>query len=393
MSDESFDDYYWRICTNKTKYDLNWEEIGLILNNESGKEYTSSKWRKNYQMMVKGYTKAIEKNTNAQQELEELEQARIELELEKKKIQTENIYKNRILRTNARVDLMYEKVADAIEKAELNVPEFNALNPVNIDSQWILGFSDIHAFKEFACETNQYSKEILKERMGKLLNRTISIINKENISELIIINGGDNLEGLIRKSQLMALEMSVIDSLLEIQRLLLEWLTQLSKHCKVKYLHITSANHSETRPIGSQAGEFPAEDLEKVIANYLKDMTRNNERIEVIVPKDTYYILEILDFKAIVAHGHGIKSQEQWIKDKVMRLRTFIDFGIFGHTHHESIKTIGENGDIDYEILRLPSIVGTDKYAESILKGSKSAGVMFKFERGIGRTEEKKIIL
>ena len=65
----------------------------------------------------------------------------------------------------------------------------------------------------------------------------------------------------------------------------------------------------------------------------------------------------------------------------------------FGHLHHGEIKTIDEGIDNDCEIIGLPSIIGTDGFADSLLEGSKPSAVLFRFEQGKGRNQENKFIL
>jgi hypothetical protein len=82
--------------------------------------------------------------------------------------------------------------------------------------------------------------------MSKLLSDTIKVIKKENLDELTVLNGADSVEGMaLRVSQLTALQYGFIDQVIKYARYKVEWLKELSKHVKVKYIHIPSANHTE----------------------------------------------------------------------------------------------------------------------------------------------------
>lgn len=398
MSDELIEDYIWRICSNKDsgKYNLTWDEVGEILNIECDEEYTSSKWRKNYQNEKRGYERAIKKNINSDKAIEELKVAKLELEMERKKKQADTVFYNRLLREHSREEMLKEKVVDAIKNTEkIPLPEFKHINTdANGNISYLLGFSDVHAYKIFKSLTNEYSKEILEARMSELMAETIKIVKSENISELVVVNGGDDLEGILRVSALSILELGVVDTVVEYRRFMAKWLSDLSNHVKIKYIQMISSNHTEQRPLNTRAGQMPKEDFEKDIANYIKDILSTNDRIEVVIPTEAHYHLKIADKDILIHHGHGIGNPKTYLDSMSRKLKVWFSTLILGHLHTEEIKTVYEDIDGgDVEILRLPSIVGTCEYADSINKGSKSAGLMIGFSKEKGRVREYKFIL
>lgn len=397
MTDETIDDYVWRICSNKDsgKYELTWDEVGNILNRESDEEYTSSKWRKNYQNEKRGYERAIESKINSDDAINELRLAKMELEMERKKKQTEGIFVNRVLREHSRADLQKEKVAEAIQNAgKMPLPEFKQLKSDNGEISYLLGFSDVHAYKIFKSLTNEYSKSILESRMAELMQEVIKVVNNENVNQLVVINGGDDLEGILRISALSILEIGVIDTVVEYRRFMAKWLSDLSKHVKVKYIQMISSNHTESRPLNTRAGQMPKEDFEKDIANYIKDVLDNNDRIEVIIPTESHYHLQLCGKDILIHHGHGIGNPKTYLDSMSRKLKVWFSTLIVGHLHSEEIRTFYEDIDGgDVEMVRLPSIVGTCEYADSINQGSKSAALMLGFNEKKGRVREYKFIL
>ena len=398
LSDESEDDYIWRICSNKDNgiYNLTWDEVGQILNEEFDEEYSSSKWRKNYQVMKKGYDRAIAKNIDAEKALKEINLAKIELEMAAKKKQTEAIYANRVLREHAREEMLKDRVVEAIQRADkIPLPEFEALQISKIgNSEYLLGISDIHAYKMFTSITNTYSKAILEQRMAELLLEIKKIVISEGLEHITILNGGDNFEGILRESALTMLELGVMDTVVEFRRFMAKWIVDLSKVVKVKYIHLISSNHGEIRLLNMRAGQMPQEDFEKDIASYIKDITDNNDRIEVIVPETDYYHLQIAGQDILCHHGHGIGNPKKYIDSMSRKLKVWFSTLIVGHLHSEEIKTFYEDIDGgDVELVRLPSIIGTCTYADKINEGSKSAALVLRFTEGKGRDREYKVIL
>ncbi len=398
LNDESSDKYIYRMCRNKDigKYDLTWKQVGDILNEQLEEEFTESKYRKEYQAMQRGMDLVVKENVTVDEQIEEFRLAKMEAELATKEKQTETVYYNRVFREHGREQMLKKRVVTAIENADkLPLPVFIPLREnKGRKSEFLLGVSDVHAYKKFISLTNEYSKEILEDRMANLLLEVKEIVVEQNIEEITVLNGGDSLEGLLRVSALGMLELGVIDTVVEFRRFMASWLKDLSAFVKVKYIHLISANHSETRPLNTRAGQMPGEDFEKDIANYIQDILSENKRIEVIVPELGFHEWSMSGYEFIGHHGHGLSSNPEKFIDKMSRKRRkFYDYGIFGHLHTESIKTIDEGLTNDCEILRLPSIVGSCTFADSILKGSKASAVMFRFTENKGRDREYKFIL
>lgn len=398
MSDEQKDDYIWRVCENKDQgiYNLTWDEVGEILNEELVENYKSSKWRKNYQVMKKGYDRAIQKNVNVERALEELKLAKIEAKMAAKESQTEAIYTNRVLREHAREEMLKNRVVDAIKNADkIPLPKFEPLQLSKVGAkEYLLGLTDIHAYKIFTSITNEYSKDILEQRMAELLVEIKALVESEGLEHITVLNGGDNFEGMLRSSALAMLELGVMDTVVEFRRFVAKWLSDLSKFVRVKYIHLISANHSEIRLLNMRAGQMPQNDFEKDIANYIQDILSNNDRIEVIVPDDVFYHLKIAGQDLLCHHGHGIGNPKTYLDSMSRKLKVWFSSLVVGHLHTEEIKTFYEDIDGgDVELIRLPSIVGSCGFSDKINKGSKSAALVLRYSEDKGRDREYKIIL
>ena len=192
MSDESFETYNFRVCKNKDLglYDLTWKDVSDILNEESGELYNESKWRKDYQIISKYIENNTEMNADSEELVEKLRLAKLELDIAKKQVQTENVFNNKIVREHSRKMLQSEKIVDAIKlTSKIEIPIFDKLQEsVKGKSEYLLAISDIHAYKNFKSITNSYSKAELEERMSMLMNDMKELIIEQNISELTICN-------------------------------------------------------------------------------------------------------------------------------------------------------------------------------------------------------------
>jgi hypothetical protein len=393
--DESLKDYEIRICSNKEKYDLSWDQVADVLNHQRGEKWSESKYRKWYSAFRDGLEYAKNQNMESDEVLNELELKKIELLEERKKLQVVRGEYNKIARDKSRKDLLFEYVSQKIEEVgHLPSPTFQPLETNDGKKAGVLGFGDEHFGKEFVSENNEYNEKIYLERMNKLLTDTVNVIKKEKLDELTVLNGADSVEGMaLRVSQLTALQYGFIDQVIKYARYKVEWLKELSKHVKVRYIHIQSANHTELRVHGTSRGEMPKEDVERIIAVYIHDMLKDNERIDVPMYDDGIVDFEVLNYSMVAAHGHQIKSKKNAIRDLSMLKRKFFDFMYVSHFHHGNTLTVGEGLSHNIEVLQLPSIMGSDEYSDTFFSGAKAGASFDIYEEGKGRTISYNFIL
>ena len=182
---------------------------------------------------------------------------------------------------------------------------------------------------------------------------------------------------------------------MEICRLIAMMLNTLSTYTQIEYYHVPSANHTQIRALGAKANELMDEDLEYLIGNYIKDLCKNNKRINVHLADEgkQYIVVPINGYDVIAMHGHQIKNIENSIKDISMMRREFVDYLLLGHFHAGKQIVAHEGCCNDSEVLVAGSFVGSDPYSDSLFKGSKSSVSIYGFDYVYGHTETHKIIL
>jgi hypothetical protein len=392
---ESALDWQYRLCKNKDTYGLSWDALRDIFNEENGENFSQDKYRKWFYSFSQGVEYAATNNKNSDDVLDELELKKIELLEERKKLQAIRVEYNKIAREKSRKELMYEFVSEKIvEIGHLPSPTFKPLQTSSGKRGAILGFGDEHFGKQFISQNNEYNEEIYLSRMNKLLSETISIIEKENLDEINVLNGADSVEGMaLRVSQLTALQHGFIDQVIKYSRYKVEWLKELSKYVKVNYIHIPSANHTELRLHSSSRGEMPKEDVERIIAVYIHDMLKDNERINVPLYDEGIIDFELLGFSIAACHGHQLKGKKNAIKDISMLKRKFFDYLYVSHFHHGSSLTVGETETHNIEVIQLDSIMGSDEYSDSLMTGAKAGANISIYEEGKGRTVSYNFVL
>lgn len=339
------------------------------------------------------YINKLSSTGNSDNYFKELDVQKREIIKERQKLNATKIEYSRNIRHQSRFELFYENVRDAL--TTLPLPEFYPIDSeLESIKEYVLTIADIHAGANFVSENNEYSLDICKERFQVLLGETIKFVKDNNLSKIKVIELADTIQGLLRISDLKLNESSVVEATVFISRVISQFLNELSAYCFVDYYHVPTANHSQTRPLGTKASEMATEDVEYVISNYIKDVLANNNRVTVNLNSNKEYInIPILDYECIAFHGHQIKNVRDSLKDISQLHRKFYDFVFLAHWHGSSETVVGESIVGDTEVLVCPSFIGSDPYSDSLMKGSKSSCKIFGFDYYHGHTETYKIVL
>lgn len=387
VENESREHYIWRVYSSKVENNLTNKEVAEIINKELDTNCQESYFRgikKNYEI---GYQEALENvkdNNEIKEKIDELKYERMKTRNQKSEL-------NRLLNKHSKFDLFYDNLKESIKT--LPMPKFNELIDYNKnEGSWILTISDIHYNADFISENNIYNREEAKKRFEILLRDAIKLIQKNNINELTILGIGDDIQGLLRLSDIKLNDLSIVDSVVEVSRLIATFLNHLSKYVRIVYRHNIYSNHTQTRPLGSKANVMPSEDLSKIIGNYVKDMLAINDRIKVVLSEKEYAVFELEGQKILFEHGHTERKIENTLAKYSMMTKEFIDIVFLGHFHAGKSYNVGEyNGNS--EIIVAPSFCGSDPYADSLGVGSKAMCQLHKVEKNKGVTETYRIIL
>ena len=313
---------------------------------------------------------------------------------ERKKLQTLNLERSRIDFEESRRDLYFEYIKEAI--TTLPLPDFRPVYSDELkEKDYLLCLADIHYGAKFKSINNEYSPEICGKRFGKLLSEIVDFLQEKRIKTLKIASLGDNIQGLLRISDIKLNDSSVVKAVVNVSRLIAMFLNEVSKYVYVDYYHVPTSNHSQNRNLGTKASELPLEDMEYIIGHYIQDLLRDNDRIKVNLAEEQseFIRIPIYDFNIVAIHGHQIKEVEDAIKKMSLLNRQFIDTLILGH-QHSSKELIGfEARNSDAEILVCPSFIGSDGYSDRLMVGAKPAVKIFGFDPKYCHTETYKIIL
>ena len=397
---ENAEKYLWRIGQAKDSDELalGWNEISKLMNEkfiDDEIDYKgSSAWRKDYRTTKKFFDAGVFDNSDKDKELKD---KKLELEKERKKLQTEKIEYNRWIREDARDEMILESICNAMK----TLPSISRPRPIFIphnlsqEKEYLLCIADAHYGVEFTLpdllgnNINAYSPEIFENRMWKLLDEVISIIRKEDISHLNVWELGDGIEGILRlTSQLMKLRYGIIDSSLRYANFLADWLLELSKYVKISFQMVKDSNHCQLRICNAKKNAFPEENMSKVVLAFLKERLKDVDRITISENPTGFTFDNFCGSYTLGNHGE-MKNFASSVNDFERLYNQQVDYVICGHIHHFKAEEVGKNS----EVIACRSIMGGDPYGASLNRVSNAGASLFVFENGKGKTCEYTIKL
>ncbi len=393
---ESFMDWKLRLITGKIEktLDLDWSEIVQILGLDCSADHLRKTAYGLYEAS-KYFEEKIKDGINEDNIFKELELKKQELEKEKIKVQTERIALNQALREEARFELFIEHAVKAIREVkpiQINTSIYTD-SIENINQSGLLIFADPHYAKEFKIlglygeVINEYSIEIFEKRMWKLLDKTVKIINKEGFKKISVFNLGDELEGILRIGQLMTLKLGLVDSAIAFAYFIAGWLNELSKYVLIDY-YSTEGNHTDVRLLTGKKGDFPQENMSKVIQTLVAEILRDNPNIIIHKNNTDKIFVNIEGFNVLGIHGEE-KNVMQAIRDFSFIYNTQIDYLCTGHKHHAN----SINAGVGKGCIGVGSVIGIDDFSMKLKRTSNPTATFVIFERGIGKVDEKTIYL
>ena len=388
-------EYIWRVGKYVSEGKITWKELANIINEkwrDSEEEYRDeSAYRKPFQSAKSYYEDVFSKMISNEYSNNIAEQKR-ELEIERQKLYATKTEYTRSIRQQSRFELFYENIAK--ELITIEPPRFKTRSYIHNNKCSVLTFCDIHAGAVFKNNTNNYSFNEITRRFEVLLSYMNDYVYKNDISRLKVIGIGDDIQGILRLTDLQINESSVVEATVFVAKTISHFLNELSSVCDIEYYHVPSSNHSQLRPIGTKASELANEDVEYIIGNYIKDVLSENSAITVVTNFGNDYIeVPIFNFNVLVTHGHRIKNIENYVKNISFKNRKFYDTIIVAHFHSGKEIVVGEGKNNDVEVLVCPSFIGTCPYADSLLLGAKASCKIFVFDEKYGHTDTYKIML
>lgn len=241
---ESPEELIFRICSHKNEIGT-WSDVGRVLNELLGENYTEFAYRKKYQSFEKMFSGNQKLFSDNEEVLSEISEQRRELEKEKIKFRDERNAWNKQNRIAART----EQKLDYLEEQLVSMGKVNFSNhttPVTVrgNSDLLITISDIHYGLNYNNYFGTYNSDICKKYLAKYLEKIISIGSRHKARNIHVVMLGDIISGSIHKSIQIANRENVIEQIKGVSELLSSFVYELSNHFAKVTVTSVSGNHS-----------------------------------------------------------------------------------------------------------------------------------------------------
>ena len=316
-----------------------------------------------------------------------LQHEKEEIKKERQKLRDEKLEYNRWLREQSRDELICEKVCEAV-KALQPLPLPPVIDYAQGDTEGVLFFGDTHFGTEYCIKglhgeiINEYSPEIFEQRMEELLAQTVVKAQKEGFSKIRVFSLGDEIDGILRVSQLMKLRYGVVEQTIKYAEYICRWLARLTQYVAVDF-QMVEGNHSELRMISQPKGTFINDNMSQIVREFIKTKLGDNPNFTMKENPSGLIYDNILGYNLLGIHGE-VKNLSNALQAFCNLYNTNLDILVGGHMHHYKSETVGVNKDI----ISVPSIIGIDDYSVSLLRTSNAGASFIVIERNKGVVDQ-----
>lgn len=299
------------------------------------------------------------------------------------------------MREFSRTELICEHIREAIKnmpKIELEKMTDDHPSDKKRERELVVGMGDFHYGADFQVlglygeEINWYNSYVFEKRMSMLMNYIWQICEKEKPEQVTIMIVGDMLDGLLRPSQLQRLEYGVVESAMRLAETLTQWLVDLEQLIQIPIrVAAVRGNHGEIRPLGTKAGQFPEENMERIVMHYLRARFDDDTWIWIMendAPMNM--MIEVCGYQFMLTHGQSMNI-EKMAQDSVNLYNKPIDVFMVGHLHKSQSFQSGIMNGTNIYVERVPSLCGMDPYAQSKGYGAHPGATVILMEAGYGR--------
>ena len=355
-------EYKKRIYLYRDLYDLTWNDIADVINNELNCNYSADKYRKeSYKILDKQASHLLQ----AEDKIFEYKKERVKLNDQRLQI---NALTRLVAREETFKEIAIEAASNISKNKIFDVPK--NINVKNAEKKAILCIGDWHYGLDVDLFYNTYNVDIAVERITTLLNTVLIHLQEHSIDDLYVINLGDMISGRIHLPLRINNRIDTVQQTIEVSEILAEFLNVLSEHTNVNYISV-SDNHSRVEP--NKKESLQTESFARIIDWFLEERLSNNKNIHFIENtfSEDFAIFNV--FEHCVVAVHGDKDPQKGIVDRLNSyLQGHIDLLISAHRHHF---TADENNFTEFYCNG--SLIGQDDYSANLRLNSKPSQLLF----------------
>lgn len=358
----------WRIGNEKSAGiygNITWPEVAEFMNKEfrdSEENYfDSSAYRKRYKNFADAYEELFSKENFADEQMLTMVEQKRELEKAKIKLRDERLDYQKTVREEARkeslVDLVRRVFVDTVVPFDY-YPNYTFSGTSK--DEMVICLSDLHV--GIVCDNywNQFSTNILKERLHKYLDEISEIQRTHSCRKCYLVLGGDNVSGLIHTNLRLQNNENVIQQLKIASEYVGNFVNELVKMEAFEEIEVRSVAGNHSRLSQNKEEHLKGEELDELIPFYLSLMFANSDVVKVYEdsPIDSTINSFTTGSGKLFYIVHGDKdSVSKVVSDLTLMVGKKPDGIIMGHRHHNGLDTTH-----NVKIIQCGCVVGTDDY-------------------------------
>lgn len=358
-SEESITSYSIRLYKNREAYGLTFKEIGKLLNEVTGNNYSEAKYRRPIQhfLEINSYLEQENPTGLDNEQLLEIEGSKLELEKEKIRMRDQRRIMNVKLREMARLEHLKNYLEETVGEIQpIKLPK--AKKKKKSDNEAMVVISDEHIGMKIDSKFNTYNIEIAKERLAKLQKETMNKVEKEDIKKLYIAHLGDGIHGAIHTTARIESEENVIQQIITLAYMLESFVEEfVQKGIEVTFCSV-AGNHTRALP-NKKDSLGTAENFERLLTVFLGKAFNQFDNYSQIDDEEGIIVLDIKGKTVVLVHADLDKGNGVVTKLNDM-LNLSIDYIFTGHVHNAFYKEHGNA--VQYGV---GSLCGLDQYAIS----------------------------
>ena len=368
LPDETEDQCIWRIGNAKNNGllgDMTWVDIADFLNKEfredETKYYDSSAYRKKYKNFADAYEGIFSKTHFTDEQILTIEEQRRELEKAKIKMRDERLDYQKTVREEARKESFIELVKRVFVDTVVPFDYISNYTYSGVsDDEMVICLSDLHV--GIVCDNywNQFSTNILKERLYKYLDEIREIQYTHSCKKCYVVLGGDNISGLIHSNLRLQNNENVIKQLKIASEYIGNFINELVEMEAFEKIEVRSVAGNHSRLSQNKEDHLKGEELDELIPFYLNLMFAKSDVVKVYEdsPIDSTINRFVTSGDKLFYIVHGDKDTvSKVVSDLTLMVGRKPDGIIMGHRHHNAFDTVHS-----VKIVQCGCVVGTDTH-------------------------------
>jgi len=262
--------------------------------------------------------------------------------------------------------LVAEEIREVLENYDFTELQFKAEElKINNKAKMIVSLSDLHIGALVDNKVNKYNFEIAKNRLSKYLNRLISEIKINGITDVYVMNTGDTIEhSSMRFGQGAGIEFTYSEQIVRASDIIQKFLMALSEHVNVTYAGI-AGNHD--RVDGDKNKSLDGDHAVKAINYTIEQFIINtkNTRIKYEQAEDYKHTFTFGGKNVLALHGDLDNQNDAKLLSTHSELDGIeYDLVLMGHTHTRFVKEVFDNKFISVSA----SLKGADNFSVNKLR-------------------------